>query len=225
MCGRIVQSDEVEKIANPLGAVPPYPNAPPRYNLAPTEKAVVGYVDPETNLRRIGLFEFGLIPPFMKDAKKQASMINAKSETIADKPSYRAAFRKRRAVVPVTAFYEWQEVIPKFKQPYAIRRRDGQPLLIAAIWEQWREPGTKDQARRSFSIVTTSANALMEQLHDRMPVILSEDVLPVWFDEEEGDYAALMRPCVPDLLEMYKVSRDVNYVRNDHPGLLDRLAA
>lgn len=221
MCGRVTQSSYASDFADKLGVKGPLPNMKPRYNLCPTEQALVCRVNPETKERSLDLLHFGLVPHFAKDKSRQASLINAKSETIADKPSFRAAFRKRRGLLPIDSFFEWKAE-GKVKQPYLIRRVDTEPMMLACIWENWQQPEYSGWYR-SFSIVTTQANALMATLHDRMPVVLDEKDWPVWLGEEEGDYAAVMQPYDAEQMEMYRVSRDVSYVKNDGPSLVERV--
>lgn len=219
MCGRITQSRYVKYYAERLGVTLPLPNMPARYNLCPTEQALVCRLSPETKERSLDLLHFGLVPHFAKDRKRQASMINAKSETIAEKPSFRTAYKKRRGLVPVDSFFEWK-VEGKIKQPYLIRRVDIEPMMLACIWENWNDPEGSGWYR-SFSIVTTEANELMATLHDRMPVILDERDWPVWLGEQ-GDHAAVIQPYDATKMEMYKVSRAVSYARNDNPTLIER---
>lgn len=219
MCGRIAQPGKFSDYAALLEAATPNIDSFPRFNLAPTQKAIVCIWKADTGRRQLEQMGFGLLPPWSKDRKKQGGMINAKCETIVEKPSYRSAFKKRRCLVPAEAFYEWKG-INKVKQPFAIRRVDGQPVVLAAIWEEWNDRDAGELVR-TFSIVTTSANTVMEQLHDRMPVILERPSWSVWLGEVEGDYTELMKPSLPELICMYPVSRDVNKVANDRPDLLE----
>lgn len=226
MCGRVVQRDgpkiyaEKLRITNSLAL----PNAPARYNLAPTQPAITCRWNAETKSRQLDLLSFGLIPTWAKDRKIATSGINARSETIAEKPMFRAAFTKRRAVVPVDAYFEWQQIDPKTKQPFAFVRRDGEPMFLAALWENWRDVSSNEWIR-SFCLITTTPNDIAAEIHDRMPVILSVDDIALWLGETEGDYHALLRPAPNEWLRAYPVDRRVGNVRNDDAQLLEPISA
>jgi putative SOS response-associated peptidase YedK len=148
--------------------------------------------------------------------------VNARAETVATTPMFRNAFIKRRCLVPAAAFYEWQAGSAG-KTPYAIAREDGDPLAFAGIWEGWRSPdGT---ILRTFAIVTTTANAQMAVLHERMPVILEAADWPIWLGEQPGDAAELLRPSREGLLRVWQVDKRVGNVRNDGPDLLVPITA
>lgn len=224
MCGRFVQSMTVEQLAELYGISGPLPNAPPRYNLAPTQSALVVRFNPETAKRQVDLLHFGLLPSWAKDRKIAMSGINARSETVAEKPMFRNAFAKRRAVVPADAYYEWKVLGPREKQPYAFASRSGKPLSLAALWENWQDPGTREWVR-SFSLITTAPNAVAAAVHDRMPVILRDEDLGVWLGETPGDPAALLRPAPDDWLRAYPVDKRVGKVANDDAALLEPIVA
>jgi len=162
----------------------------------------------------------GTGPHFTKDLKTARKPINARSETAGSSRMFRGALERRRCLVPADAFYEWR-AMPDGKQPYAIARQDGAPLAFAGLWEGWRAPD--GIALRSFAILTTTANATMSALHDRMPVILEEEHWPVWLGECPGEPANLMQPAAHDVLHLWPVSRAVNSVRNNSADLLDRI--
>jgi len=148
---------------------------------------------------------------------------NAKAETVASSGMFRDAFARQRALIPAALFYEWRPVEgQKAKQPFAIARQDGKPMAVAGIWEGWRGEG--GEVIRSFAVVTTEANQLMSQVHNRMPVILEEPDWPVWLGEREGDPASLLHPASEDVLRLWPVSPLVNNVRNDGPALLNQAA-
>ncbi|MEL3892537.1 SOS response-associated peptidase [Ferrovibrio sp. MS7] len=188
MCGRIGQTSEVARYAEPLGVRWRLPNTGPRYNLCPIQQAVVCRVNPETGEGSLDLLHFGLVPSFMPDKQKQANMIDAKSETVATLPSYRVAFKKRRGLLPVDLFYEWRAE-GKVKRPLLIRSQDQAPMMIAVIWEGWKDSPESGYSGwyKTFSILTTTANSLMATIHDRMPVISDEQDWEAWLDEVEGD--------------------------------------
>lgn len=219
MCGRMTQYLSSEEIAALFGAEPLVSLAGGRYNVAPTQTALV--VEEDGERRVIAAHRWGLIPPWADSAKIGSQMINARSETVAEKPSFRSAFKRQRCLVPVDGFYEWQKV-GSTKVPHAIVRKDGQPLALAGLWSSWRDPATGEELR-TFTVITTQANATMQPLHERMPVILPDDAWERWLDPTFTDIPALqalLRPAPDDLLNAYPVSRLVNDVRNDGPQLL-----
>lgn len=198
------------------------PNFPPRFNVAPTQPVAV--VVGENGARRFRLMRWGFLPGWVKDPKGFPLLINARAETIAGKPAFRAAARRRRCVFLADAFYEWRREGGE-KAPFAVRMRDGGPMPIAGLWETWSDPqgGELDTA----AILTTDANGLVAAIHDRMPVILDPRDLDAWLDADAAldEALALARPCDPDRLTMFAVSRQVNRVANDDASLLEPAAA
>ena len=169
--------------------------------------------------RRLNELHWGLIPTWAKDPSIGSRMINARAETAAEKPVFRTALRRRRCLVPADAFYEWKK-LAEGKQPYCIRKKDGSPLALAGLWEWWKptDDGDDDEVIRSFAILTTTANALMKKLHDRMPVIIQAEDFDAWLDPNEQDatkVSELLKPLNAKLMEAYPVSRHVNSPRND----------
>lgn len=196
----------------------------PRWNVAPTD-TILGIVDRD-GTRRMGSFRWGLVPFWAKDPSVGSRMINARAETIAEKPAYARPFEQRRCLVPADGFYEWQSRPDhKGKQPFHIRRRDGEPLAIAALWDSWRPERGSDAGRLvSCVLITTDSNELLRPLHDRMPVVLQPSVWDAWLDPDNHDIdalAALLAPAPEDLLEAIPVSTAVSNVRNDGPELLE----
>lgn len=216
MCGRYLISLPPEAMRT-LFEFDEQPNFPARYNIAPTQPVPI--IRLEGGRRHFVLVRWGLIPSWVKEEPKSL-LINARAETIAEKPSFRAAFRHRRALMPADGFYEWK-VMPKGpKQPYLIRRRDGRPFAMAALWDNWM---TADGSEiESCAVVTTDANATLAPIHERMPVILDEKDWARWLDPLTPlrELQALMKPAPDDLLEAIPVSEGVNRVANDHPGLI-----
>jgi len=207
------------------------PNAPQRFNAAPTQDLLVIRRNPETERPEMGLLRWGLVPSFSKDMRDGARLINARSETVREKASFRAAWAKgRRCVVPADAFYEWQATADG-KQPFAIARTDGAPLALAGLWENWRDPASGEWVR-TFTILTCPANARLAPLHDRMPVILAPADIPKWLSGpdpagphvSDPDPAALMRPLPAQEVTLWPVSTRVNSVRNDDADLIVPLA-
>ena len=227
MCGRISQEPSARELARLFQAelLPDdKPELGARYNVAPTQP-VLAVVEDEGK-RRIVQHRWGLIPSWAKDpAMFGARTINARAETVAVKPSYRDSFRRRRSLVPANAFYEWRRKDGS-RQPYAIVRRDGKPLAIAGLWSTWRDPGS-DRELLTCAVITTEANEVVGELHDRMPVILPEDAWDLWLDPRRQDAAELeklLRPCPSELIRAYPVSRAVGNTRNDGPELLREVA-
>ena len=176
MCGRFVLNATPEQLKALLN-LPEAPYIEPRYNIAPSQPVALMRLDPETKEPSFVHALWGLIPSWSKDPTIGARMINARSETVAEKPSFRAAFKRRRCLVPASGFYEWQK-LGAARQPYFIHMADKLPFAIAGLWEQWLSPdGTELQ---TCTLLTTSANELMEPLHDRMPVILDPADFEMW---------------------------------------------
>lgn len=216
MCGRYAQHTEIRQLGDLFGVTGPLPNARASWNVAPTNKAPVVRVNPETRARHIDLLQWGLVPRWAKDLKS-TKPINARAETIATSPMFRDAFKSRRCIVPADAYYEWR-VEEGGKQPYAIARLDGSPTAFAGIWEGWRSPD--GEILRTFAIVTTDANAELRHIHDRMPVVLEPESWATWLGEAEGAPAELLRPAAEGVMHAWRVGKAVGSVRNDGPELL-----
>ncbi|HEX7775435.1 MAG TPA: SOS response-associated peptidase [Parvibaculum sp.] len=215
MCGRYAITMPPSAMRDLFGFAG-QPNFPARYNIAPTQPVPI--IRREGGARHFVLVRWGLIPAWSKEAP-QSLLINARAETISEKPSFRGAFRHRRCLMPADGFYEWKTVGKGAKQPYFIRRRDGRPMAFAAIWENWM---TKDGSEiETCAIVTTQANATLAPIHTRMPVILDEKDFDRWLDPAtpEKELFALMRPAADDLLVADPVSTAVNRVANDDATL------
>ncbi|MBW8268881.1 SOS response-associated peptidase [Caldovatus aquaticus] len=229
MCGRYVLQRGPAALAAHFGTVGPLPNFAPSWNLAPTQDGLVVRRHPETGARHLDALRWGLVPHWARDASLGARLINARAESLAEKPAFRDAFRKRRCLVPADAFYEWrQEGAPGSpKRPYAVARADGAPMAFAGLWEGWRAPdGT---VVRSYAIVTTAANAKLAALHARMPAILPPEAWPLWLGEEEAPteaaLRALLRPFPDAGLAVWPVSPRVNRAGQNGAGLLARDAS
>jgi putative SOS response-associated peptidase YedK len=181
MCGRLANDLPPELIQRIFSTSNKLPNLRPSWNVAPTMDVPVVRLHPETRERHLDLLRWGLVPFNTSDLKSARKPINARSETVATSPMFRAAFARRRCLVPAAAFYEWKAT-PAGKEPFAITRADGDPLAFAGIWEGWRAPD--GEVLRTFAILTTAANRQMSALHDRMPVILERETWPVWVGEQ-----------------------------------------
>jgi putative SOS response-associated peptidase YedK len=222
MCGRYASFLPPELIARLFGTTNPLPNLKPTWNMAPTMQAPVVRRHPESGERHLDALTWGFVPAFTKVLKEARRPVNARAETVATSGMFRNAFAKRRCLVPAAAFYEWQAG-PDGKTPYAIARTDGDPMAFAGIWEGWRSP--EGDILRSFAIVTTTANAQMAALHERMPVILEQADWPGWLGEAEIDFSTMLRPSADGVLRIWPVGKRVGNVRNDGPELLAPAAA
>lgn len=196
----------------------------PRYNIAPTQPVLGVLCDPQKpdSRQRIATFmRWGLIPSWAKDASMGARLSNARSETLAEKPSFRAAYKYRRCLIPASGFFEWK-TLGKTKQPYYIYGAKGQPLAFAGLWEHWSGP--QGEEWMTCTIITTRPNRVMEALHDRMPVILPRSVFELWLDPRCHDPAVLdplLRPCPDSWLDMHPVARTVGNIRNQGPECIE----
>jgi putative SOS response-associated peptidase YedK len=208
------------------------PGTEPSYNVAP--RAEVPVVAESQGHRVLDLVRWGLVPSWAKDLSIGDRMINARAETVQTSGAYKRAFARRRCIIPADGFYEWEKIeVPGVKkakkQPWFFRRRDGEPLAFAGLWEIWHDPKIGDDAPRirSCVIITTNANGLLEPIHDRMPVLLPESQWSTWLDRDNHDVDALRKLLVPapdDELEAWPVSTLVNKADNNGPELLDRVA-
>ena len=188
------------------------------YNIAPTEPApVMRLVDGRPT---VALLRWGLIPYWAKDAAMGNRLINARADTLTEKPAFREAYRWRRCLVPASGFYEWQRV-PGGKQPWYVTSADRTMLAFAGLWERWRPAGAEPVL--SFTIITTDATGLLKEIHERMPAILEPEDFDAWLKDE--DPRNLLRPCRPETLTAYPVSVAVNSPRNDDPALVEPLPA
>jgi putative SOS response-associated peptidase YedK len=229
MCGRARLSSDVSEIKLAFRIPPhrPTPNVPANWNAAPTEDLPVVRYDRKAGERSLDMLRWGLIPYWAKDPKVGFSTINAKAESIETKPAFREAFRRRRCLVPIDGFYEWQKRDGD-KQPYAVALADRGLMALAGLWENWRSP--EGEWLRSFTIVTTAANDLLAPLHDRMPVILDPPAWPVWLGEESAAADRLKTLLVSypsEKMTIWPVSKRVGNVKNKDPGLIEpvRLAS
>lgn len=217
MCGRFAIKSYPDTIRRLL-EYEEHPNFPPRYNIAPTQPIPV--IHAEHGVRHFRLMRWGLIPSWVKDPKQFALLINARLEGIETKPSFRAAMKRRRCLIPADGFYEWKKT-GKAKQPYYIHAKDGEPFAFAGLWETWvdRDGGEMDTA----AIVTCDANESIAEIHHRMPVIVPPEQFEPWLDCDHVDArqaAALLGPPPDDLLDAYPISTRVNSVKNDGADLI-----
>jgi len=216
MCGRFGFDIPPRTVREHFAVADP-PELPPRYNIAPSQNAACVMVHPETGKRVLRLLRFGLILHWAKDVKVGYKMINARAETVAEKPAFRAAFKKRRLIVPAAFFYEWAKV--GGKQPWLYKLRDGSPMGLAGLWERYSEPES-GEAIFSFAIITVPANELVAKVHERMPAILAPENYAAWLDPEETDQHLLLGPYSSERMRSWPVSTLVNSPKNDDPGLV-----
>jgi putative SOS response-associated peptidase YedK len=223
MCGRFTLTDPDADLAVQFN-LPGVPEMSPRYNIAPTQPVAAVRVQAATAQREMVLLRWGLIPFWAKDLKIGARMINARSETVAEKPAFRAAFRERRCLVVADGFYEWQKQNGT-KQPYFIRLQDTHPFAFAGLWEHWKGPD--DTIVESCTLLTTQPNELLKPIHNRMPVILHPRDYDLWLDHEVQKAALLQHlfhPYPAGQMDAYPVSRWVNSPANDDPSCIQPLS-
>lgn len=219
MCGRFTLRTPNKELSEVFGVTVPQLRL--RYNIAPSQEIAAVRQD-EGGKREFALLKWGLIPSWSKEPKTSFSTINARAETVASKPAFRSAFKKRRCLILADGFYEWQKT-DGTKQPMYIHMQDDEPFAFAGLWERWHKD---DQVIESCTIIVTEANDLMEPFHDRMPVILSPDDYDLWLDPEfEGKekLQELLRPYPSEETEAYPVSTLVNSPKNDLEGCMERV--
>jgi putative SOS response-associated peptidase YedK len=233
MCGRYAITLPPEAVRAYFAYVET-PNFPPRFNIAPTQPIPIVVAEPHSGgaKRHFQLVRWGFLPGFVKDPKAFPLLINARAETLAEKPSYRAALKRRRCLVIADGFYEWRKVShaggrgAAARRPYLIRRVSGEPMAFAGLYETWSDPsgGEIDTA----CIVTTTANTLLGRLHDRMPAIVEPRDASAWLDVDRVDAAkglALVKPSPESALELVEVGPSVNRAANDDERVQAPVAA
>jgi putative SOS response-associated peptidase YedK len=217
MCGRFTLSSSAEDIAEAFGVRPPS-ELRPRYNIAPSQPSLV--LKASGGARVLAWHRWGLVPPWAADLAIGNRLINARAETAADKPAFRAALRRRRCLIPASGFYEWAQA-GKQKQPYLFALRDRRPFAFAGLWERWDKGG---EEVLSCAILTTGANDVLRPVHDRMPVIVPADAYDRWLDPAVQDPAAvadLLAPYPAGEMAATPVSRRVNNPRFDDPACVE----
>lgn len=221
MCGRFTLRTPLIKVAELFG-LDETPDVEARYNVAPTQQVAAVRIRPDAEERELAMLRWGLIPHWADDPSIGNRMINARAETVAGKPAFRQAFKRRRCLVVADGFYEWKKTDGK-KQPYFIRLKDDQPFGFAGLWEHW---GPEAEGIESCTIITTEPNELMKPIHNRMPVIVQPDDHDRWLAPDFDDGEALqqiLRSYPADLMEAYPVSTLVNNPRNEAADCIERL--
>jgi putative SOS response-associated peptidase YedK len=218
MCGRFsltVNEAELNEFFETSGGEAPYVA---RYNCAPTQMlAVITNEKPQ----RLNYYKWGLIPSWAKDPAMGNKMINARAETITEKPSYRASLRTKRCIVPADAFYEWKQNGDKI--PYRIFLKNSRLFAFAGLWDRWHAPGGNEIS--SFTIITTGANEFMQPIHDRMPVILNRENEKRWLGSNNVDeLLELLRPFPSEEMDACPVSKLINSAKNDFPEVIEKSA-
>ncbi|MDD5409795.1 MAG: SOS response-associated peptidase [Methylobacter sp.] len=222
MCGRFALYSDPFTLARRFEAEA-LPELRPHYNIAPTQSIPI--VREEEGKRRFALARWGLIPHWAKDIKIGYSTINARAETVADKPAFRNAFRHRRCLIPADTFYEWQAIAgSKVKQPWLIALRDREPMAFAGLWERWRSP--EGEELESCSIIVTDANEIIRPIHERMPTILAPEDWDAWLEtdaKDAGSLQSLLKPYPAEDMTAWPVSTKVNSPRNDSVECMEQL--
>lgn len=235
MCGRYAFFAPQEAMVRAFG-LEEAPELPQRYNIAPTQAVPAVRVAGDAQgsagagaARELVPLRWGLIPSWAKEPEVGNRMINARAETVAEKPSFRAALKRRRCVIPASGFYEWRKVPDGEgggKQPWFIQHAEGEVLALAGLWESWTSKGG-EETLETCTILTTAANAFMAPLHHRMPVILDGFALDAWLDHslDPSGLGGLMQPAAAGLLKGHAVSKRVNSPRNEGPENIQPLEA
>ena len=234
VCGRFTSLTPPDELAAIFATAEPSPSLfdefRPNYNVAPTTRVAAVANDSEGH-RRLGRFQWGLVPHWSKDPSGSARLINARSETVFEKPSFRSSASSRRCIVPMDGFYEWRTVYDSPrpakspKEPVYVTRSDGRPLAVAGLWASWRDPAAGEDAPwlHTCCIVTTSANDTLAPVHDRMPVILEPADWSTWLDvshSNRDELSALMMPAERGVVRVIDVAPIVNSIRNNGPELI-----
>ena len=222
MCGRYTLKSPIEVLAKEFGITGPLPEIQPSYNVAPGREVAAAITGGDGG-RRLEALKWGLVPSWAKDPGIGYRMINARSETAAEKPSFRKPLKDRRCLILADGFYEWRKM-GNGKQPFHIKMEDEKPFAFAGLWERWERDG---EEIRSCTILTTEPNDLLRKVHDRMPVILPPEAQATWLDPEIRDPAPLLPLLAPypsGAMTVYPVSRAVNSPSNDGPGCVEPAA-
>lgn len=222
MCGRYYRRSDKQQIAEAFRiGLPTTFEILPSFNVCPQTFQPIVRLDEETGERELALARWGLVPFWAKDPKVAYNTINAKAETLSTNPAFRESFRRRRCLLPLDGFYEWEPLGAKTRQPYAVALASDRLFAVAGLWDRWKDKAT-GQWLDTFTVITTDPNELMEPFHNRMPVILDPGDYTRWIDP--GDPARppvdLLRPYPPEDMKAWKIHPAVGNTRNDHAGLI-----
>lgn len=229
MCGRYVEVSTPEELAPLFRAslAPEVHEWKPSWNIAPTREVLGVVVEHTTHDRVIHNFRWGLVPSWAKEPNRGRPTFNARAESVAAKPMFRASFRRKRLIVPADSFYEWSHVPAEHRQPYLFRRADGQPLAFAGLYDFWRDRSREDAHwLSSCTIITTDAGPDMGGIHERQPVILNPDSWDLWLDPDFDDEEALrglLHANAPGTLVRHRVGRAVGRAEMDGPELIEEI--
>lgn len=218
MCGRFALFANANELERHFQVSLPF-HVAPRYNIAPSQPVLALAHTPGTSDPVWAHFQWGLVPSWAKDPSIGARMINARAESLAEKPAFRSAFRYRRCIVPISGFYEWAKT-ERTRQPYFLRAVGGEPMGVAGLWERWHSPDGSELT--TCTLITTDANDTVRPIHHRMPAILDPKDYALWLDPETPTKTlhALLRPASEALLTAYPVSTLVNSPTHDDPSLI-----
>lgn len=226
MCGRYYRRSDKQQIAEAFRlGLPTTFEILPSFNVCPQSFQPIVRLDEETGKRELAQARWGLVPFWANDPKIAYNTINAKAETLAASPAFREALKRRRCLVPLDGFYEWEPSGGKNKQPYAVSLASGGLFGVAGLWDRWKDKASGEWLD-TFTVITTDPNEVMEPFHNRMPVILRPDDFQRWMDpgDDPGDPARLpvdlLRPYPAEEMKAWKVGAAVGNVRNDHSGLI-----
>lgn len=220
MCGRMALTLPPEAMAQIFGAEPAndLPEGP-NYNICPTDRIAMITGGPDRARRMEGM-RWGLVPQWYKQANDGPLLINARAETVLEKPAFRSAVHARRVLIVASGFYEWTKDAQGARDPWYITRSDGTPLALAALWQSWTDPQSGEDMP-TVAALTVGANASMQQIHHRMPVIVEPENWALWLGEQGKGAAPLMRAATEDILQMHRVDRAVNSNRASGPELIE----
>lgn len=223
MCGRFAQKETTQRLAEYFQATGDI-DVRPSFNIAPSARIVTVTEDADES-RHLKLMRWGLIPSWAKDPSIGNKLANARGETVAEKPSFRSAFRSRRCLIPASGFYEWKTIAGR-KQPYFISYRSGEPLVMAGIWESWRAAG--GEAVETCCIITTDANEFMQPIHDRMPVLLDQRQWHTWLNPQGARpevLQSMLKSNESKLMQAWPVTVELNRVgMRDDSGLVENIS-
>jgi len=228
MCGRFVSTSSASEIGEAFDALVRAVDLAPNYNVAPTAN-IYGVVSLESQ-PVVETFSWGLVPEWAKDSSRASSLINARSETITERPSFRGLLKRHRCVIPMTGYYEWKSVkvagVNKmFKQPYYFTPKNSALFAVAGLWTTWREPGSSVDAPvlHSCVLITTEANVAAGAIHNRMPALLDGAGIDQWLADDDSPPLYLLKPAPNNWMSVVKVGIAVNSTRNRGPRLIEKL--